>query len=290
MDMLDIGVYQDLLQTLLAWAEVHGIRILIILVAAYILRRMAITALKKFFSMTIEHRKEDLEACKRLTTLENFTRMVISTAIILLLIILLLWECGIEIGPILAAAGVFGLAISFGAQHLVQDVISGFFILYDNQIREGDTIKVGDKTGTVERLNLRVVVLRALDGSLHYIRSGQLGPITNMTQDFSYYVFEIVLSYDSKLEEVFKVISEVSDQMLADPATRGDILAPIEVFGLDRFDNSAMIIKGRIKSRPQQQWALGRRFNLKLKMAFDEASIDIHSRKAPFTLKDVRTS
>lgn len=271
MDQFD---YKKFLTSTLDWLINDGLPILVALILAYVLWRVSKVIIARVFKAA-RHRHDDLESVKRLNTLENFVKVVASAAIFIVLGIVVLRECGIEIGPILAAAGVLGLAVSFGAQHLVQDVISGFFILYDNQIREGDIILVNGVSGTVERMNLRLVALRCPDGSFYYIRSGQLGPITNLTQDFSYYVFELGVSYDSNVEQVFEIIRETSDQMMEDPAMKYVVLENVELFGLDRFDASALVIKGRIKTTPQQRWAVGREFNRRIKLNFDRAGIDI---------------
>jgi small conductance mechanosensitive channel len=184
-------------------------------------------------------------------------------------------EIGIAIGPILAAAGIVGLAVGFGAQNLVQDVISGFFILMEDQIRVGDVIQTAGKGGLVEKVNLRMTVLRDLAGNVHFIRNGKIDIVTNMTKDFSRFVFEIGVAYREDVDEVIEVIKKVDEELRNDPAYSHDILEPIEVLGLDQFADSALIIKARTKTVPIQQWRIGREFNRRLKKKFDELNIEI---------------
>jgi small-conductance mechanosensitive channel len=186
---------------------------------------------------------------------------------------MILAELDIQIGPVLAAAGVVRLAVGFGAQHLVQDVISGFFILLDDEIRVGDMVQIADKSGSVERLNLRMVVLRDLSGNVHYVRNGKIDVVTNMTKDYSRYVFDIGVAYREDVDEVIKVIQQVDEELRNDPAFGPDILEPMEILGLDQFAESAIIIKARTK--PIKQWNVAREFNRRLKKTFDEKDIEI---------------
>jgi small conductance mechanosensitive channel len=188
---------------------------------------------------------------------------------------MILAELKIPIGPVLAATGVVGVAVGFGAQHLVQDIISGFFILLDDQIRVGDVVQVADKGGLVERLNLRMVVLRDLSGNVHYVRNGKIDIVTNMTKDYSRYVFDIGIAYRENVDEVIEIIKQVDEELRSDPAFGPDILEPIEILGLDQFAESAIIIKARTKTKPIKQWGVAREFNRRLKRTFDEKDIEI---------------
>jgi len=219
--------------------------------------------------------EKDPEFKKRVDTLGSTIRYVLGIVIIIVAAITVLGELGIEIGPILATAGIVGVAVGFGAQSLVQDVISGFFILLEDAIRLGDVVQVADKGGIVERMSLRMVILRDLNGNLHYIRNGQIQVITNMTKDYSRYVFDIGVAYREDVDEVIEIVKKVDEELRNDAAFKEDILEPIEVLGLDRFADSSVIIKARTKTRPIRQWAVGREFNKRLKKAFDEKGIEI---------------
>ncbi len=168
-----------------------------------------------------------------------------------------------------------GVAVGFGAQQLVRDIINGFFILLDDQIRVGDVVDIAGKSGLVETVNLRMTTLRDAGGNVHFVRNGEITVVTNMTKEFSRYVFDIGVAYRENVDEVIRVIQLVDEDMRRDPVFQQDILEPIEVLGLDKFADSAVIIKARTKTRPLRQWAVGREFNRRLKMKFDEMGIEI---------------
>ncbi len=186
-------------------------------------------------------------------------------------------ELGIDIGPVLAAAGIVGLAVGFGAQSLVKDVISGFFILLEDQIRVGDVINIADKGGLVEKVGLRTTVLRDLQGNVHYVPNGNISVVTNMTKEFSRYVFDIGVAYREDVDEVIEVIKGIDEEMRQDPEFRDDIIEPIEIMGLDQFANSAIVIRARTTTLPIKQWRVGREFNRRIKKKFDELNIEIPS-------------
>jgi small conductance mechanosensitive channel len=184
-------------------------------------------------------------------------------------------EFGIQIGPIIAAAGIVGLAVGFGAQSLVKDVITGFFILLEDQIRVGDVVQIAGKVGLVEKIHLKTTILRDLAGNVHYVPNGTIDSVTNMTKEYSCYVFEVGVAYRENIDEVIKVMKEVDEDLRKDPNFKDDILGPLEVFGLDKFADSAIIIKARTTTKPIKQWYVGREFNRRLKMKFNERDIEI---------------
>ena len=256
------------------WLTTSGLRLLLIVILTMVALRLARLVSDRLHKIFTRDRFEG-ETQKRAKTLGSLVRYALSATIMIVALVTVLGEFGIEIGPILAAAGVVGLAIGFGAQQLVQDVISGFFILLEDQIRVGDVVQVAGKAGLVEKVNLRMVVLRDLAGCVHYVRNGQIDLVTNMTQDFSYAVFDIGVAYRENIDEVIEVIKQVGDELRNDETVAGDIMEPIEVFGLDKFGDSALIVKARIKTRPIKQWNVGRAFNRLLKQRFDEKNIEI---------------
>lgn len=255
------------------WLLTSGLRILLIVVLTLVALRTARFISERIFPSSKKDR--DPEFKKRADTLSSVIRYILFIAIIIVATITVMGELGIEIGPILAAAGIVGLAVGFGAQNLVQDVISGFFILMEDQVRVGDVVQIADKSGLVERMSLRLVVLRDLAGNVHFVRNGQIQAVTNMTKDYGRYVFDIGVAYREDVDEVIEVIKQVDEDLRNDPAFKDDILEPIEILGLDQFADSAVIIKARTKTRPIYQWAVGREFNKRLKRAFDEKDIEI---------------
>ncbi|MBU0982235.1 MAG: mechanosensitive ion channel family protein [candidate division Zixibacteria bacterium] len=256
------------------WLLSSGLRVLVIIILCVVALRLA-RVLPARLIATFTRRETEGEALKRIETLSSLLRYVLTALVLSLGMVMIMGEFGISIGPILAAAGVAGLALGFGAQHLVQDIISGFFILLDDQIRVGDVVQTAGKDGVVERVNLRMTVLRDFSGNVHYIRNGQIDIVTNMTKEYSRYVFNIGVSYREDVDEVIAVIREVDEDMRRDPEYGRDILEPIEILGLDEFADSAVIVKARTKTKPIKQWRVKREFNRRLKKAFDARNIEI---------------
>ena len=183
---------------------------------------------------------------------------------------------GINVTPLLAGAGVIGLAIGFGAQSLVTDLITGLFIIIEDTISVGDWIDVdGGHAGTVEHLSIRTVRLRDGQGAIHAIPFSQIKIVKNLSRDFAYAVFEVRISFSTDVDQITQLIREVGADLMADFRYRREMLGPIEVWGLDRFDPNWMVVKGQIKTRPLQQWSVARAFNLRLKRKMDEAGIEI---------------
>jgi small conductance mechanosensitive channel len=192
-----------------------------------------------------------------------------------ILILIVLSQVGINIGPLLAGAGIAGLAVGFGAQELVRDVISGFFIILEDQIRVGDVVIVNGVGGLVEKIEVRTITLRDLSGVVHIFQNGKINTLSNMTKEWSARVFDIGVAYKENTEKVTAVVKEVADELQNDPNFQPKILEPIEIFGLDQFGASEVVIKARFKTKPGDQWAVGREFNKRLKQAFDREGIEI---------------
>lgn len=268
---MNVDVY---IQKLSEWFMTSGLKIVFILFLAALALKT-----KKMISMrllkVLTRQTDDLEVQKRTQTLGSIVRYTLSILILVVATMMIMKEVGIEIGPLLAAAGVAGLAIGFGAQNLVKDVISGFFILLEDQIRVGDVIQIAGKSGLVEKMNLKTTILRDLAGNVHYVPNGQIDVVTNMTKDFSRYVFDIGVAYREDVDEVIGVIREVDEELRNDPEYKDDILEPIEILGLDQFADSAVVIKARTTTLPIKQWRIGREFNRRLKMKFDKRNIEI---------------
>jgi len=257
----------------LDWIMVHGWRVLLILVIMWLAIKAARILSDKILKRYVKG--QDAEQVKRGETLSDVLSGLLTVSIVGIAAIMVLAELDIPIAPVLTTAGVAGVALGFGAQHLVRDIISGFFILLDNQIRVGDVVDIAGKGGLVEKINLRLTVLRDLAGNVHYVRNGEIGVITNMTRDYSRYVFDVGVAYREDVDQVIQVIREVDEDMRRDPTYQDLILEPIEVLGLDQFGDSAVIIKARTKTKPIQQWTVGREFNRRLKKRFDELDIEI---------------
>jgi small conductance mechanosensitive channel len=261
-------------QTIAEWLEMKGLKLglvvlitVIALLVARVIARRLVNAYK--------HKHKDRELQKRAETLGSMFRYVLSASVLIISAMLILDLLGMKLGPMLAAAGVAGIAIGFGAQHLVQDITNGFFIMLDDEIREGDVVIAGGAYGTVERVGLRQTVLRSIDGNVHFIPNSKIDVVTNMTKTFSYCMMDIGVAYREDVDEVFEVIEQVGAGLQADEPYSEWIKEAIDILGLDEFADSAMIIKARIRVEPMRQWKVKREFNRRLKKAFDERNIEI---------------
>ena len=189
--------------------------------------------------------------------------------------LIVLKEIGVEIAPIIASAGIVGLAVGFGAQNMVRDIISGFFMILENQVRVGDVAIINGTGGLVEKINFRTIVLRDLGGVVHVFPNGTVTTLSNMTTEWSAYILNIGVAYKEDTDQVIEVMKEVGREMLEDEEFGRMMLEEPEIFGVDKFDNSAVVIKGRIKTKPIRQWAVGREYLRRLKYAFDARDIEI---------------
>lgn len=212
-----------------------------------------------------------------LPLIRNILLIVISTMATLVI----LSEVGIDIGPLLAGAGVVGLAVGFGAQSLVKDVIAGAFLLFEDAINLGDVVEVGGKSGVVEGMTVRSMRLRDQTGALHIMNFGAIATITNMTRDYSYYVFDTKLSYRYDPDDIADVLRQTDEDLRADARFKHDILAPIEIMGLESFADTSFIVRARIRTRPIRQWDVGREFNRRFKHNMDQAGIMLDVPGAP---------
>jgi small conductance mechanosensitive channel len=206
-----------------------------------------------------------------LPLVRNAVRVAIGTIVALVL----LSELGIDIGPLLAGVGVLGLAIGFGAQKLVQDVITGLFILIEDTIHVGDVASAGGHVGLVEALTIRTIRMRDMSGTVHVVPFSEVASIENLTRDFSYALMEVGVAYREDTDAVVEVLQEVAEDLRVDPQFGPDILEPLEVLGVDSFGDSAVVIQVRLKTRPIKQWGIKREYNRRMKKAFDARGIEM---------------
>ena len=261
------------------WAG-HLIRIVVILLGAWIATSIINRWLPRLHArivtrMLAERGASDAELEKRASTLGAIIRRTLAVLIWIVAGVMALKEAGFDIGPILAGAGVVGVAVGFGAQNLVHDVISGMFMLLENQIRVNDVAVLNGTGGLVEAVNLRTTVLRGQDGTVYVFRNGAINTLANMTHGYSYYVFDIGVAYKEDTDRVIEVVRSIADGMMNEEEFQGTILAPLEVMGVDKFAESAVIIKARFKTAPIKQWAVGREMNRRIKKKFDELGIEM---------------
>lgn len=211
----------------------------------------------------------------RSRTLLPLARNVVMVVLIVVVSLIILSEIGVNIAPLLAGAGVVGVAIGFGSQKLVQDVITGAFILFEDTLAVGDVVKISGFSGVVEGMTIRTLRLRDQTGQIHTLPFSAVGAVSNMTRDFGYHVFDIGIAYRENVAEVTEVLKTLGEELRADPAVGESILEPVEVLGVESLADSAVILRGRIKTHPGKQWAAGRRFNAMIKERFDELGIEI---------------
>lgn len=211
----------------------------------------------------------------RVKTLLPLIRNIVLSVFALLFGLVIMSEMGLNVAPFLAGAGVIGVAVGFGAQSMVKDFLTGFTIVLEDIIRVGDVVSLGGCTGSVEQITLRKVQLRDFAGVVYTIPFSQITTIQNMTKNFSYYVMDISVDYKHNTDDVIATLKEIDQDLRADAEFKTLILEPIEIVGVDRFADNAVVIKARIKTLPIKQWAVGREFNRRMKMAFDQKGIEI---------------
>jgi small conductance mechanosensitive channel len=265
---------------LLSWVTHEMPPIIILIIVTWIvlrLNKVFIKRLKRGILKRVQKKNgvDSQESEKRVETLLRILQSVIRIIILGVFLMILLKKLGIDIGPILAGAGIIGLAVGFGAQELVRDYISGFFMLLENQIRVGDVAIINGTGGLVENIDLRTTTLRDFSGTTHIFQNGKIDTISNMSMEWSAMTFDIGVAYKEDVDQVIKIMKEVGEELGNDDDFKDLIHEPLEVFGVDKFADSAIIIKARIKTKPIQQWTVGREYRRRLKYAFDKNGIEI---------------
>ncbi len=255
-----------------------SLRILLVLLVLWGTSSLVRSALKRLESHLINSSKEGeppSEAQKRAETLVRLLRQAVIILLWVVALLIILRELGVDITPILASAGILGLAVGFGAQNLVRDVIAGFFMILENQVRVGDVAIVNGTGGLVEAVNFRTIVLRDLSGIVHVFPNGNITTLANLTSEWSAYVFEIGVAYKEDVDRVMAVMRQVGDELKSDELFGPLMVDDIEIFGVDDFADSAVTIKGRLRTKPIKQWDVGREYRRRLKHAFDREGIEI---------------
>jgi len=250
------------------------LRIVLIALLSWLAWRLARRLTSSFGAWT-SNTIADPEDLKRATSLVQVFRYLTTVFIFSIFVLLVLSELDISIAPILGAAGVVGVAVGFGAQSLIKDYFSGFFLLLENQMRQGDVVRIADIGGVVEEITLRYVQLRDYDGNVHFIPNGGIGVVTNMTHGHAFAVIDVGVAYDEDIDAVIALMREVGAALRADPAWRQHILEDIDIAGLDKLADSALVLRCRFKTAPIQQWGVRREYLRRLKYAFDAAGVKI---------------
>ncbi|MCS6787230.1 MAG: mechanosensitive ion channel family protein [Thiobacillaceae bacterium] len=263
----------DVHHELIPYVE-KGLLILLVLVLAWVVLRLIRRMIAAFKRFALK-RADDPEAVRRVETLARVIHYVATVLLVVAVVMEVLYLLGVSIAPLLGAAGVVGIAVGFGAQTLVKDYFNGFFLLLENQIRVGDFVAIAGESGFVEELTLRHVRLRAMDGNVHFIPTGMIDKVTNMSLEFSRAVIDVGVAYREDLDEVYAVMREVAAGMRADPAWGSRILEDLEILGVQEWASSAVMVRARFKVVPLQQWDVRREYLKRLKQAFDARGIEI---------------
>jgi small-conductance mechanosensitive channel len=269
----------------LAWLKTSGLKSILIVVGALVLMRILFTLIRRIEKLADDGDPNFVSLQeKRAATLSSLLRQITGILIGFIALMMLLREFRIDIAPIIAGAGIIGLAVGFGAQSLVKDVISGFFILLENQFDVGDVIAGAGVSGAVERIGLRFTQLRDLEGRVHFIPNGEFRVVSNLTRGWSRAVIDIGVAYNEDVDRVQNVLKEVAEELRADPGFQHLILEPLEVLGVETFGDSAVTVRLLFKTLPGKQWPVAREFRKRVKHRFDEVGIEI-----PFPQRVVHT-
>ncbi|MBC5622177.1 mechanosensitive ion channel family protein [Butyricimonas sp. NSJ-56] len=268
-----------MLTKLITWCVIQlpSIAILIVLFVS-LLRALRFTTKKmKKIAVSKAHKAadiDDMEAEKRINTLTGIIYGIGRIFLWVIFLLILLGKFNINIAPILASAGIVGLAVGFGAQELVRDFISGFFILLEDQLRTGDWAVINGTEGLVEKIELRTVTLRDSSGIVHIFQNGKINTLSNMTKEWSAIVLQIGIAYKEDTDNAVMLMQQVGDEMYNDPVYKELMLEPISISGVNDFADSAVVIRLVLKTKPMQQWAVGREYRRRLKKVFDAKNVE----------------
>lgn len=258
------------------WLASSGLKIAVILTVALVVRKFGHFFVEKGVRKMIDTDRLSPEAeAKRENTLIRIINGTLSLLVVLVALMTILQEMGVAIGPLLAAAGVAGLALGFGGQYLIRDIISGLFIILENQYRVGDVACFDGTCGLVEDITLRMTTLRDLDGTVHHVPHGEIKKVSNLTKYYSRVNLDVGVSYNSDLEHVIRVVNKVGEELANDPAWKEAILKAPQFERVDDFADSAIVIKILGDTRPIKQWAVAGELRKRLKLAFDKEGIEI---------------
>jgi moderate conductance mechanosensitive channel len=261
---------------LLRWTLDAGLRIVVIAVGAYLIVRIGSAAARRFEREMSQGTGLDVvERTKRAQTLGRLVQNALSIVVVGIAALMILRELDVDITPVLTGAGIVGLAVGFGAQTLVRDIISGFFLILEDQVRVGDVAAINGQGGLVEQVNLRTIVLRDETGTVHVFPNGEVKTLANLSKDFSFYVITVKVPIETDVEMIAATMKAAAAAVREHPDFKPHILEPLEVYGVDDWEPGALTIKARIKTVPQKQWFVGRELRKQIAKAFTEADIPV---------------
>ncbi|MCI0454692.1 MAG: mechanosensitive ion channel family protein [Candidatus Dadabacteria bacterium] len=268
----------DYIDQVINWLMTSGLRIVVTAIGAYVLIKLLSILIGRVEKIMVKDEGKffaTVETEKRVKTIGYILRKVAFVSVFVMALMMVLREVGMDIAPIITGAGIIGLAVGFGAQNLVRDVISGFFILMENQVRVGDVAEINGTGGLVEEINLRTIVLRDLEGIVHVFPNGTINTLSNRTRGWSRYVIDVGVAYKENVDNVMELLKEIGEELSKDEHFSPLILEPLEILGVDNFGNSEVIIKCMIKTQPLKQWEVGRELRRRIKNTFDRKGIEI---------------
>jgi moderate conductance mechanosensitive channel len=269
------------------WLLSSGLRVgLILTVAWLVLRVVSVMTARIERDLSQGEGLDVIERTKRAQTLGRLVHTVLAVLIGSIALLMVLRELGIDIVPMLTGAGIVGVAFGFGAQWLVRDVIAGFFLILENQVRVGDVAAINNVGGVVEAVNLRTIVLRDVEGTVHVFQNGAINTLGNRSKDYSYYVIDVSVLYNQDVDRVIEILRGVGSGIEQDPAYRPLILAPLEIMGVDAFLDSKVTIKIRIKTAPLKQWDVGRELRRRILRALEQNRIPMTPAPVPVYISD----
>ncbi|MEW6146206.1 MAG: mechanosensitive ion channel family protein [Thermodesulfobacteriota bacterium] len=260
------------------WLVTSGARILIIAAGAYVFMRIVNGAIGRFEKAVSGRRAGYASAVdteKRVRTLTALLRSIVFVLVLGVAVVMVLKELGMDIAPIIAGAGILGLAVSFGAQNLVRDIISGFFIIFEDQVRVGDAAVINGKPGTVEEIKFRTIAIRDLDGTLHIFPNGSITQLSNQSRDWSRYIVDVRVAYGENLDYVIGTLREIGKGLAGDKNYESLILEPMDVLGVDSFGPSEVVVRCMLKTLPQKQWGAGRELRKRIISGLIDRGIEI---------------
>jgi moderate conductance mechanosensitive channel len=264
----------------------NAVRIALILLFAYVATRAVGRALRGLRNYTVRMMLKrgdgsESEIEKRARTITSLARKTLFFLIWIIAGLMCLREMNFDVRPLLAGAGVAGVAIGFGAQSIIKDVLGGVFLMMENQIRINDVAIINGKGGLVEEINLRTTVLRGEDGAVHIFPNGSIQSLSNLTRDYSFYVFTLTISYNDDTDRVVEILKAIAAELSQEEPYKAVVLAPIEIWGVDKLGDSGAVVKARFKTAPNQQWTVGREMNRRIIKRFEDAKISMPGAAAP---------
>jgi small conductance mechanosensitive channel len=277
------------LRTLSAWTFGSGLRVLLVMAVAFAIVRTVAVLVKRFeHDVNFGSGLDALERAKRARTLGSVLTNITTAIVLLIAVLMILREFQVDISPALTGAGIIGVALGFGAQTLVRDFIAGFFLLLENQVRVGDVVVINGVGGLVEEISLRTIVLRDEEGTVHVFPNGGISTLANRSMQFSYYVINLPLAYGEDTDEAAALLTAVAAGLQEEDAYKPFILAPLEIIGVDAFEENAVRLKVRMKTAPLKQWFVGRELRRRVLRALGEGGIEMWTPQRTINLRDPR--